>query len=143
MKKRLLGTLLSAAFLGSIATAAPASAGPTGPTAVENFHVCYKNSDCNMGYTSGTIDWGPVFDFPPSIKGKVHNRVGSDYSTTVKIEYYQGPLLVHSDSRTVRDGSKTFEIGYTHTYVDRIKFKVCQNFSTGEQCGLPENYSRA
>ncbi|MEU3601720.1 hypothetical protein ABZ714_23820 [Streptomyces sp. NPDC006798] len=138
MKKRLLGTLLSAAFLGSIATAAPATAAPAGPD--DNFHVCYFNSDCLLGYTSGLIKWNWGI---PNITGKVYSEPGSGSSTTAVFEAFDGSKMIASDSRTVASGNKDLAMLLGNANVDRVKITVCKNFAAGTLCGRPENYSRA
>ncbi|AXU16856.1 hypothetical protein [Streptomyces clavuligerus] len=128
----------SIALLGAVQMASPAAAAPAAP--VEAFHVCYKNSDCNMGYSVGSIDWrwdGIV----PKINGSVVNRANSDYSTTVYFEAYYIDQKVDTDSRTVADGVRNFDLTFNVALISRIKITVCQNFSTGQQCGSPENYS--
>lgn len=138
VKKRLLGTLLSAAFLGSIATAAPATAAPAAPDDI--FKVCFDNSFCEWGNTSGVIKWSSG---TPIITGKVYNLPGTVSSTTAVFEAFDGSVKIASDSRTVDEGTKNFSLALGSARVDRVKITVCQNLASGTECGLPENYSRA
>ncbi|GII96781.1 hypothetical protein [Sinosporangium siamense] len=129
-----------AVVIGVLAAVAPA---PAAATHKQNFTVCFKNSDCNMGFTTGTIDWvgGPNVDGDGLVIGKVVNRANSDYSTTVVYEAYVGDNKRHSTTRTVKDGSKTITPFHFSRPVNRIKITVCQNFRTGKRCGTPKHYS--
>ncbi|MFI6603708.1 hypothetical protein ACIBHX_46390 [Nonomuraea sp. NPDC050536] len=116
-------------------------AGPSASAAdgnLEAFSVCFKNSDCNMGYTSGTIYW-PTRE----LNGKVVSRVGGDYSTTAVFEAFSGTgVKLGSETRTSRDGAVSFGPMYFHLMTTRVKITVCQNWADGSSdCGSPENYS--
>ncbi|MEV4892472.1 hypothetical protein AB0K48_24140 [Nonomuraea sp. NPDC055795] len=139
MKKLLHAVLLPAALAGGLATAVPL---PASASATETFHVCYKNSDCRMGLAQGEINWSLPSSLP-SVSGSVHSRTNRNYSTTVVFEGFndQGDKVL-SDSRTVADGTKHFAFSLSRSWVYRIKITVCQNFSDGQRCGNPENYSR-
>jgi hypothetical protein len=138
MRKLLRAVLIPAAFVAAAASFAPAANAAVNPT--EPFSVCFKNADCNMGYAAGDIIWDGGNE--PWIAGKVVNRANSTYSTTVVFEGYNGDSKVASDTRTARDGTKVFDTVRLPGIMNRIKITVCQNFTTGRECGSPENYSR-
>ncbi|MEU9609091.1 hypothetical protein [Streptomyces sp. NPDC048057] len=129
--------VIAAALLGAAQIASPAVAA----TPNEAYSVCFKNSDCNMGYTVGNIQW----DNYPVITGSVVNRLNSPHSTTAVFESYFHDTKVDSATRTSRDGNLTFSPIYVNAYnVNRIKITVCQNWETGvTDCGSPENYRLA
>lgn len=141
MKKKLIALAVAPlAATAVLATAAPASADWYGDNP---YSVCYKNSDCNMGFSAGQLE-PPTLLFPDvRITGKVVNREGSTYSTTVVFETYNGSTKTGSDTRTSRDGTKTFDPVYVGDFdTDRVKITVCQNWSDGTRsCGTPVNYS--
>ncbi|MFI6285784.1 hypothetical protein ACIBCM_13680 [Streptomyces sp. NPDC051018] len=129
--------ITSIALLGAVQVASPVTAAPAAPT--EQFHVCYKNSDCNMGYSAGVLDWNDG-GHAQHLSGSVVNRTNSDYSTTVVFEAYSFDEKVDSDSRTSRNGTHNFDVFLTGWMVNRIKITVCQNFPTGQKCGAAEHY---
>ncbi|GAA0930357.1 hypothetical protein [Nonomuraea longicatena] len=90
MGKILRAALISAALAGSSALAGPATAAAADQASVDNYTVCYKDSDCNMGYSVGTLSWSrnPLDPTASSVDvdGQVINRTPSDYSTTVVFE---------------------------------------------------------
>ncbi|GII95525.1 hypothetical protein [Sinosporangium siamense] len=141
MRKSLRAALVLSALAGVLTATAPASASAV--NAGEQFHVCYKNSDCNMGFSTGTIAWS-LPSALVNISGSVVNRRNSDYSTTVIFETFNdlGEKRT-SDSRTVSDGAKRINFSPNAGHIWRIKITVCQNFpGVGQRCGTPENYSR-
>ncbi|MEV4334269.1 hypothetical protein AB0K02_27690 [Streptomyces sp. NPDC049597] len=117
--------------------------------AVEAFSVCYKVTDCNMGYTSGSIEWetGTLPNMSgaseSNVRGKVVNRIGTDYSTTAYFEFYDGDSVKrYSTTRTSWDGELSFNFMVNTEYHWRMKITVCQNWADGTRsCGSPENYS--
>ncbi|MER7515703.1 hypothetical protein [Streptomyces sp. NPDC126499] len=138
--------LIPAVLAGVGLSASPASAHQYYQ---QEFTVCYKNSDCNMGFTSGAVSWPALCDslepWPcaPTIDGRVVNRLGSSYSTTAVFEgFNEAGTKVFGDSRTVADGNKTFTTVSFPEGTERVKITVCQNWEDGTRtCGLPENYS--
>ncbi|GAA0937493.1 hypothetical protein [Nonomuraea longicatena] len=146
MRKTIMRTLF-ACVLAPVAVvgAATSAASAQAPPRYEDFTVCYKPSDCNMGFVKGTITWPfeTVYE-PVKLEGAVVNRRGSDYSTTVVVEAFYGNKLKRSATRTAKDGRKGFTpilFGQNPSeLIDRIKITVCQNFPTGRQCGRPGSF---
>ncbi|MFD9949900.1 hypothetical protein ACFWYW_29560 [Nonomuraea sp. NPDC059023] len=139
MKKLLNAVLISTALAGGLTTAVPL---PASASADGKFHVCYKNSDCRMGFSQGEIHWSLPSSLP-SISGSVYSRTNRSYSTTVVFEGFNDKdQKLTSDSRTVADGTKRFAFHLSRSWIYRVKITVCQNFADGQQCGSPKNYYR-
>ncbi|MFF5426407.1 MULTISPECIES: hypothetical protein [unclassified Streptomyces] len=139
--------LVPAVLAGVGLGASPASAEVGDGYSQQEFAVCYKNSDCNMGFTSGAISWPVACQLGHTcyvaVEGRVVNRLGSSYSTTAVFEAFDhSGIKLQGDTRTVADGNKNFTfIGFPEATA-RVKITVCQNWADGTRtCGSPESYS--